>query len=64
MRRVDVAVDEGLEGRHLGGELGDAFYVVVEPAFHEVDLVAEVDGSGAEGWGVEGGFFDDDGAGA
>lgn len=50
-----------LQRTELGGEPRRGFGVAVEPFLDELDLVAVVDGRGAESRRVEGGFFETDG---
>lgn len=54
----EEAADYTLHGVQLGGEFGCSFGVSVKPFLDELDLIAEVVGGSAEGWGVEGGFFE------
>jgi hypothetical protein len=58
MRGLDVRVYEGLYVVQLGCKPRCRADVCVEPSLYELDLIAEMDGGGAEGGRVEGGFFD------
>lgn len=58
----EKAVDYTLQSGQLGGEFCRGSGVAVEPFLDEFDLVAKVEVCGAEGWRVEGGFFETDGS--
>jgi hypothetical protein len=47
------AINNTLHGHHLGGELRRSFGIPIEPSLNEIKLVAEVEGSRAEGRRVE-----------
>lgn len=56
----EKAADYTLQSGQLGGEFRRGSGVAVKPFLDELDLVAEVEVCGAEGWRVEGGFFETD----
>jgi hypothetical protein len=59
VRRIgEEASDYALQSVQLGGQFGRSFGVSVKPFLDKLDLIAEVVGGSAEGWGVEGGFFE------
>lgn len=56
----EKAANDALQCRQLGTELRRSFGIPVEPFLDELNLVAEVEGGGAEGRGIEGCFFEAD----
>lgn len=54
----EEAADYALQSVQLGGQFGRSFGVSVKPFLDKLDLIAEVVGGSAEGWGVEGGLFE------